>query len=202
MRLLVSAIGTLAIALAAPLSADDKKDDKKEPVGPIVLKVISKKDKYVFDGGGKTPKDYKADLEGLAKKQANKERIELPKATPIDLVLQLENTSNESVTVYVNGTSNIYTLDLGGGAGVVTLQNTNPMPLFIRLPKAEMIEPGKNYEIPITSLSDGRRGASRLIFWTGPGEYTLTAKYLLTDQKGGKLGELTSEPVKINVVEK
>jgi hypothetical protein len=192
------AIGTLTFALAGPTMADDK----KEPAGPIVLKVISKKDKYVFDGGGKTAKDFKADLEDLTKKQENGERINPPKAIPVDLVLQLENTSKENVTVYVNGTANIHTFELTGGPGVVTLRNTVAMPAFIRLPKAETIEPGKSYEIPIASLSDGRRGISRLIYWTGPGEYTLTAKYVLLDAKGGKAGELKSEPVKINVVEK
>ena len=78
-------------------------DDKKEPAGPIVLKVLSKKDKYVFDGGGKTEKEFKASLEDLTKKQENGERINPPKAIPVDLVLQLENTSKENVAVYGNG---------------------------------------------------------------------------------------------------
>jgi hypothetical protein len=193
------AIGAIAFACVGPASADDSKD---QPVGPVVLKVVSKKDKYVFDGVGKTAKEYKADLDDLTKKQENGERINPPKALPVDLVLQLENTSKEKVTVYVNGTANIYTFDLTGGAGVVNLKNTVAMPAYVKLPMAVTIEPGKSYEIPVASLADGRRGNSRLVFWAGPGEYTLSAKFILLDQKGDKLSELKSEPTKINVVEK
>lgn len=188
--------------IAFSTSTDVLAEDKKEPAGPLVLKVELKKDKYEFDAGGKTAKEFKTELEDLAKKQENKERINPPKALPVDLVLKLENTSKEGVTVFVNGTANIYTLDLAGGAGVVTLHNPAPMPALIRLPKAVTIEPGKSYEIPVTALADGKRNISRFIYWTGPGEYTLTAKYLLLDQKGAKTGELKSESVKINVVEK
>ena len=49
-------------ALAGVVSADDK------TAGPVTLSVVSKKDKYVFDGGGKTPAEYKAQLESIAKK--------------------------------------------------------------------------------------------------------------------------------------
>jgi len=193
------AIGAIAFANVSEASADDAKNP---PTGPVVLKVVSKKDKYLFDGSGKTAKEYKADLEALAKAQENGERITPPKALPVDLVLVLENTSKEKVIVYVGGTANIHTLDLTGGSGEVTLRNTAAMPNFIRQPKAETIEPGKSYEIPVTALSDGRRGTTRLIYWTGPGEYILTAKFILLDEKGGKLSELKSEQIKINVVEK
>ncbi len=189
-----------AVLTCATLTAVD--DSKERSSGPVVLRVVSKKDKYVFDGSGKTAKEFKAELEDLAKRQANGERIDPPKRIPVDLVLQLENTSKENVTVYVNGTANIYTLDLTGGGGVVCLENTVIMPNYIRQPTAVSIEPGKSHEIPIGSLADGRRENARLIYWTGPGEYKLAAKFILLDQKGGKLGELKSEPIKINVVEK
>ena len=65
-----------------------------------------------------------------------------------------------------------------------------------------MLEPGKSHEIPVKLLADGRRGIARLVFWTGPGEYKLSAKYTLSDAKGGKGTELTSEPVKITITDK
>lgn len=172
------------------------------PAGPVALKVVSKKDKYEFDGGGKTPKEYKAALEELAKQQADGVRITPPRAIPIDLVLRFENTSKENVTIHVNGTANVYTFDLTGGEGVVTLQNTAAMPLFFRLPTAVTIEPGKTYEIPVKSLADGKRGMARFLYWAGPGDYTVTAKYQLLDARGQKDQELTSKPIKIQVVEK
>jgi hypothetical protein len=37
------------------------------------------------------------------------------------------------------------------------------------------------------------------VYWTGPGEYKLSAKYQLADKNGGKAAELKSEAVKITV---
>ena len=45
------------------------------------------------------------------------------KALTVDLVLQLTNTSKEEVTISVGGTANVYTFELSGGAGVVTMRN-------------------------------------------------------------------------------
>jgi hypothetical protein len=191
--------GVLAVAGSTP--AQDKKDDKK-PAGPIVLKVVSKKNKYVFDGGGKSPKEYKEELEGIAKKLEKGQRATPPKPIAVDLVLQLENTSKEAVTVHLGGDPNVYTFELTGGAGVVTMPNPVPMTLEFRLPKAVTIEAGKTHEIPVKAFADGGRGISRLVFWTGPGDYSLTAKYKLTDKDGGNPKELKSEPIKIVVAEK
>ncbi len=194
--------GALAglFALAGVASAEDKKDTK--PAGPVVLKVVSKKDKYLFDGSGKTAKEYKEYLDDLAKQQDKGERVMPPKAMPVDLVLQFENTSKENVTIYLGGTPNTWTFDMTGGTGVVNLRNPVAFPAIFRLPTAVTIEPGKSHEIPVASLGDGRGGIARLVFWTGPGEYKLVAKYQLADAKGGKTEELKSEPVTIKVTEK
>jgi len=189
------------LAVTGPASADDKKDDKK-PAGPVVLKVVSKKDKYVFDGGGRTPKDYKAYLEGAAKKIAAGQLIPAPKAIPVDLVLQFENTSKEGVTLFMGGDSNEYVFELTGGDGTVTMNNPIPFTTEFRSPKAVTIEAGKTHEIPVKQLIDGNRGLARLVFWTGPGDYQLVAKYRLTDKNGLNEKVLTSEAIKIVVGEK
>jgi hypothetical protein len=203
-----SLTGVTAVLLtvgSAP--AEEKKEDKK-PAGPVLLKVVLKKDKYVFGGGGRTPKEYKAYLEDLAKKQKeaeqnpNRELVAPPNPLRVDLVLQFENTSKEAVTVYMGGDANAYTFELTGGAGVVGLKNPAPMTLELRLPKAVTIEPGKVHEIPVAMLADGNRGISRFLFWTGPGEYQLVAKYTLSNQAGSETTELKSAPIKIMVAEK
>ena len=131
------------------------------------------------------------------------ERVSPPTPLKVDLVLQVENTSKEAVTVYLGGDSTAYTFELTGGAGVVALANPGPFTTELRLPKAVTIEPGKVHEIPVTTLADGNRGISRFLFWTGPGEYQLVAKHTLTDREGSaQTGELKSEPIKIAVVEK
>jgi hypothetical protein len=183
--------------LALPAAAADEK-----PAGPVTLTVVAKTDTFKFDGGGKTAAEYKKDLEATAKALEDGERATPPKALAVDLVLQLTNTSKEEVTIYVGGNPNVYTLELTGGAGAVTMRNPVAFPAIFIQPKAVTLAPGKSYEIPVKNLSDGRRGMARLVFWTGPGEYKLAAKYTLSDAKGGNGPELTSEPVKITVSDK
>ena len=197
--LLIAGVAAGLFAVTGQVSADDKKDEK---TGPIVLKVVSKQEKYVFDGGGKSPKDYKADLEALAKSLEKGERVRPPKPLAVDLVLQLENTSKEAVTVFVGGDTNVYKFELTGGTGAVAMKNPVAFTADFRLPKGVTIEAGKTHEIPVKVLADGPRGISRLVFWTGPGEYKLTATYTLADRNGGKGAELKSEPTRIVVAEK
>jgi hypothetical protein len=187
----------LALALSAPTSAEDKKAE-----GPVTLRLIAKTDKYKFDGGGKTPAEYKKSLEEIkaAEKQGKLARPPAPPA--VDLVLQLTNASKEEVTVYVGGDSNVYTFELAGGAGVVTMGSGLAFTTDFRIPKAVTLAPGKSYDIPVKRLSDGSRGAARNVYWTGPGEYKLSATYTLADPNGGKGATLKSEPVKITVTEK
>ena len=172
------------------------------PAPPVVLTVVAKTEKYKFDGGGKTSDEYKKDLEATAKAIEGGERPSVPKPLAVDLVLRLTNTSKEAVTIHVGGNPNVHKFELSGGAGVVTMRNPVAFPAIFILPKAVVLEPGKSHDIPVTILADGRRGLGRLVFWTGPGEYKLIANYTLSDAKGGKGTELTSEPVKIAVSDK
>ncbi len=194
-RLLLAQVFTLAVAVVAPA-----RDEK--PAGPVALTLAAKTDTYTFDGGGKTAAEYKKELEATAKALEAGERATPPKALAIDLVLRLTNTSKEDVTIYVGGTPNTHTFELTGGAGVVTMRNPIAFPAIFILPKAVTLAPGQSHEVPVKTLADGRRGLARLVFWTGPGEYKLAAKYTLSDARGGKGPELTSEPVKITVTDK
>jgi hypothetical protein len=189
------ALAVLAlVGLVAPVAAEDKKAE-----GPITLKLIAKTDKYKFDGGGKSADEYKKALEETAAKLAKGERATPPRPLPVDLVLQIVNTSKEDVTVYVGGDPNVYTFDLTGGAGAVNMANPVAFTADFRLPKAVTLAPGKSHDIPVKAFADGSRGLSRLVFWTGPGEYKLSATYTLSDKDGGKGTVLKSEPVKITV---
>jgi hypothetical protein len=191
----------LAVAVTLVLGAAASADDKK-PAGPVTLKLVAKSDKYKFDGGGKTAAEYKKELEDLAAKAKKGELVRPPKPPAVDLVLQLTNTSKEEVTIYVGGDPNVYTFELTDGAGVVTMNSGLAFTADFRLPKAVTLAPGKSHDIPVKQLSDGGRGASRYVYWTGPGEYKLSAKYTLSDKDGGNRTELKSEPVKITVTEK
>jgi hypothetical protein len=191
-------LAAVSVVFATAASAEDKK-----PAGPITLTIVAKSDKYKFDGGGKTPADFKKQLEEFAKKQEKDGGLfAAPKPPAVDLVLVLTNTTKEAVTIYVGGDANVYTFELTGGAGVVTLNSGLAFTADFRAPKAVTLAAGKTHEIPVKQLSDGLRGAGRNVYWTGPGEYKLSVKYALADKDGRKGTELTSEPVKITVTEK
>ena len=106
------------------------------------------------------------------------------------------------MTLFVGGDVNVATLELTGGTGVVTAPAAVALTADFKLPKAVKLEAGKSYDIPVKQLSDGLRGVSRNVYWTGPGEYKLAARYQLATEDGGKAAELKSEPVKIIVTEK
>lgn len=185
-------LATVALFFFATTAAAEEKS-------PVTLKLVAKTDKYKFDGGGKTADEYKKELEDLAKKSAAGELVRAPKPPAVDLVLQITNTSKEEVTIYVGGDPNVYTFELTGGAGSVSMGSGLAFTADFRLPKAVTLAAGKSHEIPVKQLSDGSRGASRYVYWTGPGEYKLSVSYSLADKDGGKGAVLKSEPVKITV---
>lgn len=188
----------LAVAALFGFGATASAEDKK-PEGPVTLKLIAKTDKYKFDAGGKTADEYKKELQDLAEKSKKGELLRPPAPPKVDLVLEIKNTSKEEVTIYVGGDPNIYTFELTGGDGAVTMNSGLAFTADFRLPKAVTLAPGKSYEIAVKQLSDGNRGASRNVYWTGPGDYKLSATYSLADKDGGKGAVLKSEPVKITV---
>jgi hypothetical protein len=186
-----------AFVFASAVSAEDKK-----PTSPVALTIVAKTDKYKFDAGGKTPAEFKKELEAIAEQQKGGKLAKPPKPPAVDLVLVLTNTSKEEVTIYVGGDTNAYTFELTGGDGSIALGSALAFTADFKLPKAVTIAPGKAHEIAVKQLSDGLRGMARNVYWTGPGEYKLSAKYTLATKDGQKGTELKSEPVKITVTEK
>jgi hypothetical protein len=191
-KLLFASLAGLMLG-AGPARADDK--------SPIKLKIVAKKAEYAWDRDV-TPKEFKKALEDMADRLKKGEDIGSPPKPPaIDLVLQITNTGKEDVTIHVEGTPNFWTFELKG-PGVIDLKPRLAFPAIYRLPKAVTLAPGKSHEIPVKQLSDGRMGISRWIYWTEPGEYTLSATYQTAGPKGSIGETLKSEPVKLKVEEK
>lgn len=183
-------LAALLCAAPAVLGADEK--------SPLELKVVATKDGYAW-GRDQAPKEFKKMLDEMAEKiKKGEDPGRMPNPPAVDLMLQITNKSDKEVTVYVGGDSNQVTLDLKG-PGVVALKPLLGFTADFRLPKAESIAPGKSYNLQVKQLSDGFRGASRWIYWTEPGEYTISATYQLATNDGGKGPLLKSEPVKIKV---
>jgi hypothetical protein len=182
----------LACLVALPVMAKE--------TSPITLELISAKESYPWPSD-KKPADYTTELENIQKAIKEKMPIdELPKVIPVEFKMKLTNTSEEEVTIFVEGDPNTATLNVKGPS-VFELSPPIAFTLEFRLPKAVKLEPGKSHEITIKQLSDGLRGRSRWIFWSQPGEYTIDASYQLADAKGGKGALLKSKAIKVKVEE-
>lgn len=190
MRTLLWSIAVSVLAISPVLADDD---------APIVLKLVAKKDKYAWDRD-RSPKEFAAAIEEANKLAKDGKLANFPRPSTVDLVLQLTNTSKKAVTVNIEGDPNVYTFELKG-PGVAIGKPLAAFTADFKLPKQVVIEAGKSHDIPVKSLADGFRGASRYVYFTAPGEYTLTATYQLATNDGGKAGLLKSEAVKIVVEE-
>jgi hypothetical protein len=197
------ALAALA-ALALPLALgarDDKKDPSKSGL-PLQLKVLAKKDAYKSE---LTSQELKKLVE-MAEKTGK-----YPNPPEVDLVLQITNRSDKELSFWNRGDPVKIGFELKG-PGAVPVKPMLAFTTDFRAPEATKLAPGKTYEIPVKSLRFGFRGASEMVFWTDPGEYTLTANYatalspapegLTKDESGFARVTLVSEPVKIKVEKK
>jgi hypothetical protein len=190
-KFLMCAVAAAIVPLSA--IADDK---------ALELKVVAKTTTFALDTGGKASKEYHKMLEEIAAATKKGERApQPPRPATVDLKLQIKNTGKDDVTIYVEGDANVFTLELKG-KGVVDVRPQLAFTADFRSPKAIKLDAGKIYEIPVKALSDGFRGASRWLYWTEPGEYTIGATYQLATIDGGKGTLLKAEPIKVKVEEK
>lgn len=163
----------------------------------LSLKLVAKSDSITWPVKEK-PEEFAAKLKETEKSLAAGMFVKAPPAINVEFVLQFKNNSKETVEIFVNGDPNLLTLNLTG-PGVVSLSPPIAMTREFRLPKLVKIEAGKSYEMPVSKLSDGMRGVSRLHYFTAPGEYELKATYQLTDSNGQKSELLQSNSVKFTV---
>jgi hypothetical protein len=196
-----------ALALTAAAGADEPKKDKDKTDSdlPITIKVIAKKDKYPLDLGGKKAEDFKKEIKDGEKTG------KLPAPPAVDLEVELKNTSDKNVEVWISGDATDLSLDVKG-PGAMTVEGRKAFTTDFRLPKPMTLEPGKTYTFTVSSLSFGFRGAGKQAYWTEAGEYTIAASFktgIAPPPKSAKeardgfgLVTLTSEPVKITVEEK
>ena len=199
----------LAFALGlvpAGISADDKKADqpKADPEGTPLELAVTGMAKYPHDLiGFATPAEYREAIDAVAKGKKK-----LPRPPFVDLAVEIKNTSEKLVKVWVKGDPVVLTLNLKGKGAV----NIDPPLAFtqeFRIPESVDIAPGKSHKIELTSLTSGHRMASRYSFWTEPGEHELVATLktgVSPAPKGARDGmdgfgivTLTSAPFKLMV---
>jgi hypothetical protein len=191
----------LLLGLAAP-ALPARADDKKADDLPVTAKLVAKITTYTLDLGDKKPEEY-LKLVKDAEKGGN-----WPKPPAVDLSLELTNTTDKDVTVWVGGDATRLDLDLKG-PGAVSIAPNVPMTREFRAPKPVTIAAGKSTSIEIKQLSYGIRNGSKFAYWTEPGEYTLAATFNTgispapkgSADAGDGFGKvlLTAEPIKLKV---
>jgi len=171
-HLVLAASGLVILAAAASVSAAE----------PLELKLVANKATYAWPYTA-PPKEFDAKLQDLLAKHKKGEAVEFPGPATVDLVLRITNTGKENRTIRVDGDPNLWTFTLKG-PGVIEVSPRLAFTTDFRGPKPVVLEPGKSHEIPVKRLADGFRGGSRYIYPTAPGEYTLSATYLLAGAVG------------------
>jgi hypothetical protein len=201
----------LSLALVAGFTGSGRGEDKPkaDPEGtPLELTITGKTAKYTLDTGGMTAAEYKKMIEGAAKGKG----FGKPPATPaVDLVVEIKNTSDKPVNVWVKGDTVTLTLELKG-KGAVNAPYRGPVTLEFRIPEAVEIAAGKTHTIPVKSLTSGFRGFGHYAYWTEPGDYELIATLqtgMNPPPKGAKEGmdgfgmvKVVSPAFKVTVEEK
>lgn len=169
---------------------------------PVTATLVAKQATYPLDLGGMTSDAYQKAIEDAV--QAGKAP---PPPPTVDLALELKNTSDKDVQVWISG--NLVQIDLDlKGPGALSVKPRVVFPSIAIPPKAVTIAPGQMHSIPVKSLRYGFRGGSLYAYWTKPGEYTLAASFktgISPAPKGSKerngfgLVTLTAAPIKLKV---
>jgi hypothetical protein len=199
----MAVLAVLGLVAAVSAAGDKPKKEPRDKDQPIKATLVAKKAKYPLDLGGKTSEEFQKELKDAAKTGRG-----FPAAPAVDLALELKNTTDKDITVWIGGTPTTLNLKLEG-KGAESVVATRIFPRIYMLPKSVTLAAGKTHTIPIKNLQYGIRGMQYRAYWTRPGEYKLTASYRTAINpapkdaqdagKGFGIVTLTSKPVKIKV---
>jgi|ERR1051326_4092843 hypothetical protein len=205
LRTLSFGLGLLLFATMAV--ADDPKDKpKSDPPGAVLeARIVLNKDTYALNLGGKTADEFRK-----AVKEAETKGGAAPGVPPeVDIVVELRNTSEQDIKIWVEGDNTELILDLKG-PGAASYTQDIPIGRATIPSKVITIAAGKTHTLPLKSLQTGTSNIRiQRTYWTETGEYTLVARYrtaIAPAPKGAKdagdaLGHVvvSSAPVKIQV---
>jgi hypothetical protein len=172
----VTAAG-LATLFVTGAGADEPKAGKVDPPGTPLALTITGKAKYLFNPGTLNPEAYAkaiADAARPGKKGGGVGTVGPPPPPAVDLAVELRNTSDRPVTVWVKGDPVVLTLNLSG-KGAFNLDPPIAMTREFRIPQELKLDAGKSHTFPVKQLKTGMRGLTHYSYWVGPGEYDLTA---------------------------
>jgi hypothetical protein len=117
------------------------------------------------------------------------------------LTLDLSNRGDRAVLVRLDDDRTELSLDLEGPGVTRTPAATSALSLAALGPVR--VAPGQAVEVTTDRLEEGKRGAVRVVSWTKPGDYTLTARLRAPVETEGafvpRMETFTGAPVKFHV---
>ncbi|MEZ6143531.1 MAG: hypothetical protein R3B84_23430 [Zavarzinella sp.] len=164
-----------AFLVVVVVQAEEKSD--------LELKLVAKSPTVTVDLGGKTSEEYTKELQKDLDAAKKGDPVVLPAPLKVELELQVVNTSKKDVTIGVMGDVNQVNFTVKGPS-VLTGSPLLAFTTDFRLPQEKTLKPGESYTMKIGSLVDGFRGASRMIYLTEAGKYTLSATFQLAEGEG------------------
>ncbi len=155
--------------------------------------------RLAFDASGRpdlrgdSPAEFRRELLAGA-------RTGRPASPPsVSLELEVRNTGEREKTLWVGGGE--LELDLRG-PGVLRVPAPDKLPQSFMAEEKLTLKPGERRALPVTRLAAGARGRVNYLYWTEPGEYTLTARLrtaVSTGPEGAAPVTLSSPPVAVRV---
>jgi hypothetical protein len=175
-----------------------------EPKGATIQAVLkANKKTYKLDLGGKTADELRKQLQNA------KDPQQYPPAPEVDLVLELKNTGDQEMQVWIGGDATRLMLELKGNSAVNTEIKGLVSTREFRVPQTLRLAPGKSHRIEIKKLAYGLRDSSHRSYWLEPAAYELTASYQTAvcpapegaEDAGEGFGRVrvTSAPIKLKV---
>jgi hypothetical protein len=127
---------------------------------------------YILDLGGGTPEELTRRL------RADEGSDRLPPPPAVNLTLVLRNTGHRPLRVAVGGETTELRLVLQG-PGVVRVRARAQVVPEQLAPGVVTVLPGRELTLQVPRLIEGSRDGVRYVYWTRPGDYTLTVHYRL-----------------------
>jgi hypothetical protein len=153
---------TLALALRSETRA-------LAPPGVAMVRGQSEPGEYVLDLKGATPEEFARRL------RADAGTDRLPPPLAVHLGLMLRNTGRRPLRVAVGDSATELRLMLSG-PGVVRVPAPVRHVRTLGMPRVVTVLPGKEFTLPVSRLADVAGDDGHYLYWTRPGEYTLTVR--------------------------
>jgi hypothetical protein len=197
----VAVLAAFVLFFTAAPARSEEQAYQPPPDSALELRLLARKDTYALDLHGKSPQQFRKLLDEIAADaRKGKPRDDVPPAPAVEVVLDIRNTSDHEVEIWLGGDDTSLTLELKG-SGAASTSYVVYVTADLRGSRPFKLPPGGHISRLVRTLEDGFRGVGHRWYWTEPGDYTLTATCELGSPslKKGVGPVLTSAPLPLKV---